>query len=88
MLLSSFASIGSPTTVQSLDTVVLESAPLAPEGAGRDAPPLSDGEPMFLSAQFLEILLALRFGNLSQKHGAQQSAPEDGPVSIVTTHSL
>jgi hypothetical protein len=88
MLLSSFASIRSPTTVQTVYTAVFESAPLAPKGASSDSSPLSVGEPMFLSAQLLKKTFALRFGNLSQKHGAQQRAPEDGPVSIVTTHSL
>jgi hypothetical protein len=86
VFLSRFAAIVAPTPVQPRYALVLQSTPLATESACRDASPLAVGQLTFLPAEFLEIPLALRFGNLSQKHGAQERAPEDGPVFIVTTH--
>ncbi len=88
VLLSRLAPIGAAAAIQARHAFVFQPPPLATQGACRKAFPPSVGQQAFLLAQLLEIPLAPPLGNFSQQHGAQQRAPEDSPVFIVTRHKV
>jgi hypothetical protein len=86
VFLSRLAAIPSSSSKKACHAFALQTVPLAPQGPRRDTSTPTVGQQPFLLAQLLEIAFSLIVGNLFQPQGAQQRAPEDGPVLIVTTH--
>ena len=82
------AAITAPAAAGSLDALLAEPLPPAPERAHGDPLPPTIGQQSLFGRQRAEVRLALRFRNFSQMQGAEERAPKDGPGLIVTIHKV